>query len=178
MFTIILIVAVLLIVALVVLVNMQPADFRVTRSRSIPAPASVLFEQVDVLQNWGPWSPFDRADPNSKRTFAGPASGVGATCSWEGPKSGAGSMTTIESRPNELVRFDLHFLKPFKADNIAEFTFKPEGNATVVTWSMTGKNNFFAKAFGLVINCDKMCGDMFASGLKNMEEVVTQTVTA
>ncbi len=173
MFTIILIVAALLIVALVILVNMQPTDFRITRSRSIHAPASVLFEQVDVLQNWSAWSPFDRADSDMKRTFAGPTSGVGASCSWDCPKSGAGSMTTIESRPNELVRFDLHFTKPFKADNIAEFTFRPEGNATLVTWSMIGKNNFFAKAFGLFVDCDKMVGGMFADGLKTMEETRT-----
>jgi len=81
-------------------------------------------------------------------------------------------MTTIESRPHELLRFDLHFDKPFKADNIAEFTFVPQGNQTVVTWSMTGKNNFAAKAFGLVLNCDKIIGTEFEKGLQNLKTVV------
>ena len=40
----------------------------------------------------------------------------------------------------------------------AEFTFKPEGNQTRVTWSMSGKNNFIAKAFCLFVSMDKIIG--------------------
>ena len=66
-----------------------------------------------------------------------------------------------ESRPSDLVRIKLEFLKPFAAINTAEFTFKPEGNRTAVTWSMFGKNNFIAKAFCLFMNMDKMVGGQF-----------------
>ena len=59
-------------------------------------------------------------------------------------------MTIIESRPSDLIRIKLEFFKPFAGNNIAEFTFKPEGNQTVVTWSMAGENNFMAKAIHLV----------------------------
>ena len=59
-----------------------------------------------------------------------------------------------------------------KATNIAEFTFQPEGNQTVVTWTMTGKNNFIGKAFSLVVNCDKMVGGQFEKGLATMKSVV------
>ena len=48
-----------------------------------------------------------------------------------------------------------------KATNLAEFTFKPDGNQTLVTWSMSGKNNFVMKAFGLFMDCDKMIGSQF-----------------
>src|SRR5581483_9404043 len=78
-----------------------------------------------------------------------------------GKKVGQGRMTQTENRPNELIRFRLDFEKPFKGTNIAEFTFKPEGSQTVVTWSMSGKYNFVMKAMGLILNCDKMCGDQF-----------------
>jgi hypothetical protein len=80
-------------------------------------------------------------------------------------------MTITESRPNELVQFKLDFLKPFKATNTAEFTFKPEGNQTTVTWSMYGKNSFIGKAVGLFINCDKMVGGQFEQGLAQMKSV-------
>jgi hypothetical protein len=63
------------------------------------------------------------------------------------------------------------FFKPFKATNIAEFTFKPEGDQTVVTWSMTGKNNFMFKAVGLFMNCDKIVGGMFEQGLANLKTI-------
>jgi len=54
-------------------------------------------------------------------------------------------MTLAGAVPTKLIRIDLEFLKPFAATSIAEFTFKPEGNQTAVTWSMAGKVNFVAK---------------------------------
>ena len=53
--------------------------------------------------------------------------------------------------------------------NSTEFTFKPEGNQTVVSWSMFGKNNFMGKAMGLIMDCDKMLGGQFEQGLANMK---------
>jgi hypothetical protein len=80
-------------------------------------------------------------------------------------------MTITESRPSELIKIKLEFLKPFAATNSAEFTFKPEGNQTVVTWSMEGRNNFLAKAFCLFMNMDKMVGGQFEKGLASMKSV-------
>lgn len=81
-------------------------------------------------------------------------------------------MTIIESRPHDLIRFKLDFLKPFKASNTAEFTFKSEGNNTVVVWSMYGKNNFIGKIMSLIMNCDKMVGGQFEQGLSAMKAIV------
>ena len=78
----------------------------------------------------------------------------------------------IESRPNERINIKLEFLKPFKATNSAEFTFKLTDGHTVVTWSMSGHNNFMAKAVGLFMNCEKMVGGQFEQGLANMKSVV------
>ena len=54
---------------------------------------------------------------------------------------------------------------------IAEFTFKPEGDQTVVTWGMTGKNNFMFKVVGLFMNSDRMVGGMFEEGLANLKTI-------
>src|SRR4051812_32249665 len=106
--------AVLLAVFLVI-VALQPADFRISRSATIGAPAAVVFGHVNNLHQWEAWSPWARLDPNAKSTFAGPDSGVGAVMGWEGNKDvGQGTMTITESRPVELVGLRLDFLKPFK----------------------------------------------------------------
>ena len=78
-------------------------------------------------------------------------------------------MTILESRPNDVVRIKLEFIKPFKATNTAEFTFKPEGSGTQVTWSMFGDKNFMSKAFGLFCDMDKMIGGDFEKGLAQMK---------
>jgi hypothetical protein len=84
-------------------------------------------------------------------------------------------MTMTESRPNDLIRINLEFLKPFAGTSTAEFTFKAEGKAegdqTAVTWSMAGRNNLIAKALCLFMNMDRMIGGQFEKGLAQMKAV-------
>jgi hypothetical protein len=95
---------------------------------------------------------------------------------WNGNnKVGAGRMTISDNRVNEVLHIKLEFFRPFKATNVAEFTFKPEGDQTVVTWTMSGKNNFMGKAFSLFMDCDKMVGGDFEKGLANLNAVTQAT---
>lgn len=160
-------------VVLFVIISLQSAEFRVTRSTHVNAPAELVFAQVNDLHNWEVWSPWAKLDPNAKNTYEGSPSGIGAAFAWSGNnKVGEGRMVITESRPYELVRFQLDFLRPMRATNIAEFTFKSEGSQSKVTWLMTGHKNFFAKAFGLIIDCEKMVGPDFEKGLAQMKNVV------
>jgi hypothetical protein len=162
-----------IIIVLIIIITMRPADFRITRTAAMPAPPAVVFAQVNDFHKWEAWSPWAKLDPACKYSYAGSAAGTGALFSWSGNKKvGEGDMTIFESRPDDLIRIKLEFLKPFKATSTSEFTFKPEGNQTVVTWSMSGKNNFMAKAMGLVMNCDKMVGGDFERGLANLKSIV------
>jgi uncharacterized protein YndB with AHSA1/START domain len=171
----ILLVVALLIVVFVIVVITRPADFRVTRSATIPAPPAAVFAQVNDLQNWNSWSPWAKLDPNVKNTFSGPTAGTGACFAWSGNNEvGEGSMTITDSRPNELVAFNLVFVKPFAGACATEFTFKPEGDQTHVTWDMKGKNNFIGKAISLFMDCDKMMGGQFEQGFANLKTVVAQ----
>ncbi|MES2907134.1 MAG: SRPBCC family protein [Pseudomonadota bacterium] len=168
----ILIVLIVLIAAFGAVVAMQPADFRIERSQRIAAAPEKIFPYLNNLKRGNEWSPFMKMEPNAKSTFEGPEAGVGAITRWEGDKIGAGSMTIVESKPNELVRSRLDFLKPMQATNTADYTLRREGNETVVTWSMYGQNNFIGKAFNLVMNCDKMVGSEFENGLNNLKTIV------
>src|SRR5439155_24076560 len=133
-----------------------------SRSAKIAALPSAVFAQVNDYHNWDAWSPWAKLDPDAKVTFEGPTSGAGSTFTWSGnDKVGAGRQTIVESVPDELVRIKLEFEKPFKATNTAEFTFKPDGEQTLVTWTMFGQNNFMGKTFSLISDCDKMVGSEF-----------------
>src|SRR5262245_58791008 len=113
-----------LIALFAIVVAMQPAAFRLARRATMPAPPAAVFPQVNDFHNWRGWSPCEKLDPDLQRTYSGPQSGAGATYHWLGnPKVGEGRMTIVESRPNELVRITLEFLKPFQATNQTEFTF-------------------------------------------------------
>jgi hypothetical protein len=166
--------AIAVVVALfIILVATRPADFRVSRSTTIAGPASAAFELVNDFHNWEEWSPWEKIDPTARKTYEGPQAGVGAIYRWIGNnKVGEGSGTITESRPGELVRIKLEFLRPFKATNTAEFTFQPRGDQTVVTWSMLGEKNFVMKAFSLFMSCDNMLGKEFEKGLAQMKSTV------
>ena len=168
---IVLLVLVVVVAGFAIVVARQPDNFRITRSLAISAPASVAFAQVNDLHRWQAWSPWEGIDANLKRKYDGPDAGIGAKYGWEGKKTGAGAMTIAQSQEPASVRLDLDFLKPFKASNVVEFTFQPQGRDTLVSWTMTGKDTFVTKIFCLLCNREKMCGDMFEQGLAKLKGV-------
>src|SRR5580765_4974186 len=167
------------IVFFLVVVATRPADFRVERSLAIAAPAQALFEQVNNHHKFVVWNPFMKLDPNVKNTYSGPDSGVGAVCAWDGNKDiGAGSATITESKPGELVRMRMDWKRPMEGTATVDFTFKPEGDKTVVTWAMYGKNGFMGKLVSLFMDCEKMCGPQFEQGLADLGKVVAAAQAA
>ena len=156
-------------VLFLIVAAMRPADFRVERSATLAASPAALFEQVNDHHKFNHWNPFMKLDPNVKTFYSGPNSGVGAACSWDGNRDiGAGSCTIIESKPNELVRCRMDWKRPMEGTSTVDFTFTPQGDRTVVTWAMYGKNNFMGKVVSLFMDCDKICGPQFEKGLADL----------
>ena len=161
------------VVVFLAVVAAQPSDFRVSRSATMAAQPDAVFAQVNDFHKWDAWSPWAKLDPAAKNTFEGPSSGVGAGFAWDGNNEvGAGRMTITESREHDLIRIKLEFVRPFAGTSTAEFTFQPQGDKTVVTWSMFGEQNFIGKAFSLFMDCDAMIGGDFEKGLTSMKAIV------
>jgi polyketide cyclase/dehydrase/lipid transport protein len=164
---------------LAVVIALQPSDFRVSRTASIAAPAPVVFAQVNDFHNWTAWSPWAKLDPAMKQTYEGAAAGTGAIYTWVGNREvGEGRMTIVESRPGELIRVKLDFVKPLAGTSVAEFTFRADGDRTAVTWTMTGEKSFVAKAIHVVLSMDRMVGDQFEKGLAAMKTVAEAAPTS
>jgi len=156
----------------VIVIAMQPSEFRVERSTKIAAPAETVFAQVNDLHKWDAWSPWAKLDPDAKISFEGPESGDGATLHWSGNRQvGEGTMTIAESRPNELIKIKTDIVKPMQVSNSSEFNLKPDGDQTQVTWAVYGHQNFIGRAFCLVMNGKKMMGEMLDKGLVQLKSV-------
>ena len=169
----ILIGVVVVLALLVILIATRPAEFHVARSTKILALPAAAFHHVNELKRWEAWNPWGKLDPAMKLTYDGPEAGQGASYAWNGNSQvGEGRLTIVESKPDELVRVKLEFLRPFAATNSGEFTFKPEADGTVVTWSMDGRKNFITKAMGLVMSMDAMIGGQFEKGLADLKKAV------
>ncbi len=166
----ILIAIVAIVVVFVVVVALQPAEYRVSRSAAISAPAADVFPLVNDFHKWERWSPWASIDPAMRVTYAGPAEGAGSVYTWTGnSKVGEGRMTITESRPHDLVRIRLEFIKPFASTSTTEFAFQPQAGGVATTWSMSGELGFIEKAMCMFVSMDKMIGPDFERGLAQLK---------
>jgi hypothetical protein len=83
-------------------------------------------------------------------------------------------MTITDSRPPASVTIRLEFLKPWSATSTTRFELAPSGSGTQVTWAMTGRNDFVAKAMTVFIDMDSMVGPDFEKGLANLDAVTAE----
>jgi hypothetical protein len=157
---------------LMVVIAMQPATFKVERSTVIAAPPDVVLAQIDDFHRWAAWSPWEKLDPNMKRTFEGPASGIGAMYSWTGNSDvGSGKMTITGYEQAKKLDIKLEFLEPMAATNTTEFITAADAGGTKLSWVMNGNHNFMGKAFGLFMDLDTMIGKDFDNGLAALKTV-------
>ncbi len=147
----------------------KPDTFRVERTVTIDAPPDKIFPLIVDLKSWTAWSPYEKKDPELKRSFGPITSGKGATYSWDGNKNvGQGSMEILDAAPGKVV-IKLDFVKPFEAHNTAEFIVQPKGNSSSVTWAIYGPSPIVSKVMGLFMNMDTMIGKDFEVGLANLK---------
>ncbi len=149
-----------------VLASFQPDTFRVQRSVVVDAPPEKVFPLVDDFKRWTRWSPWEKLDPDMKRTFGATTAGKGATYDWDGSgKAGAGRMEIVASHPSSAIDIALHFVRPLENDAKATFRFSPQGDGTLVTWTMESPSPFLAKVMHVFFDAEEMVGDDFARGL-------------
>ena len=110
-----------------------PKEVIVSQSEYINAKPSVVFRQVNSMQNYTNWSPFEE-DSTMVSMYEGPEMGVGSIRTWDGEKSGKGSLEIIESVPYSKV---VNLVK-FDPSGIAEetWTFEPGEDGVNVNWNL------------------------------------------
>jgi len=163
---------IVVIAAILIFAATRPDTFRVERSASIKAPPEKVFALINDLGAQGSWSPWEKRDPAMKKTLSGAAAGKGAVYEWDGNSEvGKGRLEITDAIAPSKVMLSLDMLAPFEAHNIVEFTLVPAGDSTQVTWVMHGPQPFLGKIIGIFIDCDKMVGKDFESGLAGMKAI-------
>jgi hypothetical protein len=168
------ILALVAIAAFLLWVSRKPDEFSIQRQISINVPASDIFTWINNVRRFNLWNPWAAMDPDTTMTYNGTDEGPGASYSWVGKKTGQGTMTLLDQSPPTDVNFSLDFVKPFKANNKANFHLIESAGPTIVVWTMTGKNGFTNKLFQTFVNMDNMVGKDFEKGLANLKTKVEQ----
>lgn len=141
----------------------------VERSAKILASPSTLYAVLNSFEKFDQWSPWADLDPNVKVERSGPASGVGARYAWHGNADvGAGSQEIIATTPDSEVKIELDF-EGFDQPSTSTLAIKPDGNGSLVTWSMDSElgSNPIHRYFGLMM--DKYIGQDYEKGLGRLK---------
>lgn len=159
-----------IIALILILASMKPDTLNYNRSAVINAPAEKIFPLINDFHEWPKWSPWEKLDPEMKRTHSGSPSGKGAHYAWVGSKKvGEGRMEIVDTKAPNQINIKIDFLKPFEAHNHIVFSLQPKGGGTNVDWNMTGPSNFMAKLFSVFVNMEKLVGKDFEKGLANLK---------
>ncbi len=152
----------------------QPPHYRVERTATINLPPGVVFAHVNDFHHWQKFNPFTDPDPDVQLTYEGASAGEGAIYKWKGnAEVGEGMMTITESKPNEHIAIDMHFMEPMEGHATTHFNMKPAVNGTELTWAMKGENEYVGKIMCLFMDMDKMIGAQFEKGLARMNNFTT-----
>ncbi len=173
----ILFVLLIVIIGSCIYVAVQPNAYDITRTRTIKAPAAVIFSNVNDFKNWEAWSPWVEQDPGIQITYPEQTSGVGGSYSWVG-EDGAGNMKTLAVSPNDSISQEMQF-EDFPPSNVY-WKFEKEENGTNVTWGMKSESMPFMLKFYAVISggMDKMVGPNFERGLEKLDSIVVSSMEA
>lgn len=157
------------IVVTLFIASRRPDEFHAARSLRIAAPASRLHGLINDLRQMNTWNPYALRDRGGQAHYSGPDTGPGATFHFAG-KSGTGSISVTDSSPS-VIGMRLLMTKPFAGDNRVEFTLKPAGDATEVTWAIKGVAGLPGKVFSLFVDCERMMARDFDEGLANLKAI-------
>ena len=163
----------IILLIIVVLANIAPKEYDVSRSIIIEKPLPEIFNYLKFINNQDNWSPWAEKDPNMKKTFTGIDGEVGFISAWVGNKDvGEGEQELTGIVENQVVESQLRFLKPFKSTSDAYLKVSKEPSGTKVIWRFSGKNKFPISIMMLFMNMDKTVGKDFEYGLNKLKGIL------
>lgn len=163
--------AVMIIPIIIILFSfLLPSRYRVERSVVIDSRPETIFAHINTLKHWPDWTAWTVARyPDMKYSFAGPASGVGASYNWEGKSSGSGDLKITNVDLNKRLDYELNF-EHGKHLSTGAIVIEPQDGRSKVTWFNEGDLgwNPVSRVFGLMM--DRMMGPDLEEGLRKLKQ--------
>ena len=160
-----------LLLAIVLIASRRPGSFAFARTMRVSATPERVFPLLNDLKAMNSWNPFVLRDPNIIGEYSGPATGPGARYSFISKKSGTGSCEITDAVAPSKVEMRLDMARPMTASNRVTLSVVPVGDASDVTWSMSGERPLLIKIMSLFFESDKMMATEFDKGLNGLKEI-------
>lgn len=157
-------------------------DYQVEETKTLDAPASLLFNEVNNYENWETWGPWKKEDPNMVISYNEKTSGVGAGYSWQGDTAADGEISTTEVIPNRRIHQEVILKNPMgESKSDAYWIFEPiENGKTKVVWGVKGDKSFWEKAYGLTQSetITETWKPFLTNGLIDIDQIVSKKMEA
>lgn len=154
----------------------QDGNFTVIASKTIDAPASLVYNQVNDFKNWQYWGPWKEEDPQMEFIFSEITKGEGGAYSWESETQGNGKMETLRVIESDSIIQKIIFQTPIgESVSDVHWAFNAiDQKTTQVTWGMKGEHSFLEKIFMSFQEEDfkTTLKQMFDKGLTNIDTLV------
>lgn len=153
----------------------KDGNFDVAKTKTINAPVSMLYSNVNDFKNWEEWGPWKEEDPAMQFSFADTTAGVGGAYSWTSEEMGDGGMKTLATVKDNSIDQQITFNTPIgESTSNVYWQFTPSENGTDVTWGMRGEHSFLEKVFMAFQSDDfePRLRTMFDKGLTNLEQTI------
>jgi effector-binding domain-containing protein len=170
----ILLLLLIVIIGFSIYIAVQPNSFEVTRTRTINAPQSVVYNNVIDFKNWEAWNSWVEEKPEIIVTLPEQTKGIGGSYSWEDDGE-IGSMKTIATEPMSSITQEMQFGENPSSD--VKWKLKPnEDGTTDVTWTIKGDNMSFGfKAYVTVMGgMENIIGSHYERGLTLLDSVLQE----
>lgn len=145
-----------------------------TSSRTINAPAPLLYREIADLSNWTTWEGWSSQE-GINLVLNEKTSGEGATIAWEADDMRDGQITTISAIPySKLGQEVLMQTSMGTASGMIEWTLEPENGQTRVVWKLSGTQSFKEKLAFTLQDKDmtEIFQPIFEKSLQDLEENV------
>lgn len=147
-----------------------PPKVELSRTISMKAQASVVFQQINKLTEWDHWSPWHKIDTAMKITYSNPAEGSNAYYDWTSNHSdvGNGRLTILNAIPNQKIECRMDF-QDF-GSSFSNFLIEENTEGTQVTWTFETDMglNPIARWMGIMM-MKSAIGKDFEKGLEDLK---------
>lgn len=161
------------IIAGAIYVATKDGSYQIEETTIVPAPPSVVFDEVNNFQNWDNWDPWNDEDRILK--FSDTLSGQGAEYSWTTDNSGDGNIKTTGTIPYSSIEQVLILDSNFgESESDVYWRFEEVESGTLVTWGIQGEQSFKEKLASTFKegSFSEIMRPQLAEGLEDLKEEI------